>query len=108
MAAIRSVIPDVDERLLHPEAVLKLGSPLTHARFCRRYKGTYGPAIRAGEAEFPWPGSPIKNLYRIGDSVFPGIGVPAAAASGLIAATSLVGLREHNALVDKVFPRHLS
>jgi hypothetical protein len=57
-------------------------SPLTHARFCRRHRGSYGPAIRAGEAEFPWPRTPIENLYRIGDSSFPGIGVPAAAASG--------------------------
>lgn len=105
LAAVRSVIADVDARLAQPGAILRLGSPLTHARFCRRHRGTYGPAIRAGEAEFPWPGTPVANLFRIGDSVFPGIGVPAAAASGMIGATSLVGLREHNALVDKVFPR---
>lgn len=102
--AIRSVIPDLDERLKHQDAVCMIGSPLTHARFCRRWQGTYGPAIAAGTAEFPWPNTPIENLYRIGDSVFPGIGVPAAAASGLIAATSLVGVREHSALVDKIYP----
>lgn len=103
--AIRSVFPDLDERLAHPDAFVKLGSPLTHARFNRRHKGTYGPAIVAGEAEFPWPQTPIKNLFRVGDSVFPGIGVPAAAASGIVAATSLVGAKRHLELVDKVYPR---
>jgi len=51
------------------------GSPLTHARFNRRYKGTYGPALRAGESKFPYPadlGGGIKGLYCCGDSVFPG------------------------------------
>lgn len=102
--AIRSVIPDLDSRIKHPHAVVKLGSPMTHARYCRRYKGSYGPALAAGIAEFPWPGTPIRNLYRVGDSVFPGIGVPAAACSGIIAATSLVGIRDHNALVDLIYP----
>eukprot|EP00173_Palmaria_palmata_P003339 Plantae.Rhodophyta-Palmaria_palmata.ctg3484.p1 GENE.Plantae.Rhodophyta-Palmaria_palmata.ctg3484~~Plantae.Rhodophyta-Palmaria_palmata.ctg3484.p1 ORF type:complete len:107 (+),score=11.47 Plantae.Rhodophyta-Palmaria_palmata.ctg3484:39-359(+) len=105
MKAIRSVIPDLDARLEDQFAICKIGSPLTHARFCRRYKGSYGPAIRAGESEFPWPKTPVSGLLRVGDSVFPGIGVPAAAASGIIAATSLVGVSSHNRLVDRVFPR---
>lgn len=106
LRAIRSVIPDLDERLEHEGSILKLGSPLTHARFNRRYKGTYGAAIDAGNEEFEWPGDiPIKGLKRCSDSTFPGIGVPSSAAAGLIAANELVGIREHNELVDKVFPR---
>ena len=40
------------------------GSPLTHARFLNRYKGTYGPAISAASGSFPGPKTPIKGLYR--------------------------------------------
>jgi phytoene dehydrogenase-like protein len=104
-SAVRSVFPDLDARLSHPQAIVRIGSPLTHARFCRRHKGSYGPGIVAGQAEFPWPSTPIQNLLRVGDSVFPGIGVPAAAASGMIAATSLVGFHDHVALVDRVYPK---
>jgi phytoene dehydrogenase-like protein len=103
-AAVRSMFPDLDARLKHPHAIAQIGSPLTHARYCRRHKGTYGPGIVAGQAEFPWPRTPIQSFMRVGDSVFPGIGVPAAAASGMIAATSLVGFRAHAALVDRLFP----
>lgn len=30
-----------------------VGTPLTHERFLRRNRGSYGPAIKAGEAMFP-------------------------------------------------------
>lgn len=104
--AIRHVIPDLDERLQREGTIVKLGSPLTHARFNRRYKGTYGAAIDAGKEEFEWPGEiPITNLKRCSDSTFPGIGVPSSAAAGLIAANELVGIGQHNELIDKVFPR---
>lgn len=61
-------------------------TPLTHQRFLRRYRGSYGPAIQAGKGDFPFPGTPVKGLLLCGDSCFPGIGVPAVAGSGLIAA----------------------
>lgn len=32
---------------------LQVGTPLTHERFLRRHRGSYGPAIRAGEGLFP-------------------------------------------------------
>lgn len=103
--AIRHVIPDLDQRLTHQHAICKLGSPLTHARFNRRYKGTYGAAIRAGEAEFEWPGDiPIHNLKRCSDSTFPGIGVPSSAAAGLIAANELTAASEHINLIAQLFP----
>ena len=64
-------------------------TPLTHQRFLNRYKGSYGPAIRAGEASFPFPGTPVDGLLVCGDSTFPGIGVPAVAGSGILAANSV-------------------
>ncbi|XP_024520535.1 prolycopene isomerase, chloroplastic isoform X2 [Selaginella moellendorffii] len=79
-----------------------VGTPLTHERFLRRHRGTYGPAIRAGKDTFPGPETPIKNLFCCGDSVFPGIGVPAVAASGMLTANSLVSVDKHTQLLDAI------
>jgi phytoene dehydrogenase-like protein len=81
--AIESVIPDVRDRV-----VLDLvGSPLTHERFLRRPRGTYGSATE----DYLRDGStPIPNLVLAGDQVFPGIGVPAVAISGASAANAMV------------------
>jgi hypothetical protein len=38
----------------------------------------------------------------VGDFTFPGIGVPATAASGAIAANTLVSVFDHLAMLDKV------
>jgi phytoene dehydrogenase-like protein len=63
---------------IHPQA-----SPLTHERFLRRTRGTYGPGWRAGKESFPGSKNiKVKGLLCCGDSTFPGIGVPAVAASG--------------------------
>jgi hypothetical protein len=51
--AIERSIPDVRTRVL-VDANFS-ASPKTHERFNRRYKGTFGPALRAGEAKFPYP-----------------------------------------------------
>ncbi|MBW4596149.1 MAG: NAD(P)/FAD-dependent oxidoreductase [Brasilonema angustatum HA4187-MV1] len=84
--ALEQIIPDIRERV-----VLELiGTPLTHAYYLRRYQGTYGPAIQAGQGMFPGPHTPIRGLYRVGDSTTPGIGVPAVAASGILCANMLV------------------
>ena len=82
---LEKIIPDIRERA----TCVRVGTPLTHRRFLRRHKGSYGPAIRAGEGSFPFPGTPIKGLLVCGDSVFPGIGVPAVAGSGILAANSV-------------------
>jgi len=82
---LTKTIPDIKERV----TIQKIGTPLTHARFLRRYRGSYGPAIKAGEASFPFPGTPIQQLLTCGDSCFPGIGVPAVAGSGILAAHSV-------------------
>jgi len=94
--AIEKVIPDVRDRV---ELEL-IGTPLTHSRFLRRYKGTYGPAIAAKEGRFPSNKTPIKGLYLVGDSTLPGIGVPAVAASGILCANSLVTLKESKGLLS--------
>ncbi|MDB9340097.1 MULTISPECIES: phytoene desaturase family protein [Cyanophyceae] len=88
--ALERIIPDIRQRV-----VLELiGTPLTHAHYLRRYQGTYGPAIVAGKGMFPGTQTPIKGLYRVGDSTMPGIGVPAVAASGILCANSLVSPRQ--------------
>ncbi|AFY68103.1 NAD(P)/FAD-dependent oxidoreductase [Geitlerinema sp. PCC 7407] len=84
--ALEKVIPDLRSRI---ELEL-IGTPLTHARYLRRYQGTYGPAIAAGQGTFPSCYTPIQGLYRVGDSTLPGIGVPAVAASGILCANTLV------------------
>ena len=48
-AAIERFIPDVRERV----EVELIGSPLTHERFLRRHRGTYGPELSAADSTFP-------------------------------------------------------
>lgn len=96
--ALEKVIPDVRER-----TELKLvGTPLTHQRFVRRYNGSYGPGILAGKQSWPTATSAVDGLLLCGDSVFPGIGVPAVAASGFIAANTIASFQEHLALLDEL------
>ena len=64
-----------------------MGTPPTHERFQRRHRWTYGAAYRADEGRvFPGPATPLPGLFCCGDSTMPGIGVPAVAMSGMIAA----------------------
>ena len=84
--ALERIIPDLRQRC----RVTLVGTPLTHERFLRRHQGTYGPAIAAGAGLFPGYPTHLKGLWCCGDSTFPGIGVPAVAASGMATAHSLV------------------
>ena len=95
--ALEKVIPDIRDRVV----VELIGTPLTHARYLRRYQGTYGPAIACEESMFPSTHTPIRGLYRVGDSTMPGIGVPAVAASGILCANTLVGVSQVNNLLDE-------
>ena len=89
--ALERAIPGI-----HRRVTLSLtGTPLTHERYLRRHRGSYGPAIAAGKALFPGPKTPIDSLLCCGDSTFPGIGLPAVAASGMIAAHTLIPVRQH-------------
>lgn len=97
-AAVEKIIPDIRDRT----EIELVGTPLTHARFLRRQSGSYGPAWRAGEATFPFGTTPIENLYCCGDYTFPGIGLPAVAASGAVVANTLVPLGQHLELLDSI------
>ena len=88
---LERVIPDIRDRV---ELTL-IGTPLTHKRFLRRHHGSYGPAHQAGKALFPGSTTPLSGLLCCGDSTFPGIGIPAVAASGAIAANTIAPLQKH-------------
>ncbi|KAJ8608495.1 hypothetical protein CTAYLR_005742 [Chrysophaeum taylorii] len=81
---------------LRQKAVVEqIASPLTHARFLRRHRGNYGPAIAAGNPaglEFPPVTTPLPGYYRAGDSTTAGIGVPAVASSGAQCANAIISV----------------
>ncbi len=89
--ALERIIPDIRQRT----DVTLVGTPLTHERFLRRYRGSYGPAISAGEGLFPGSSTALPGLLSCGDSTFPGIGLPAVAASGMIAANTIAPVQKH-------------
>ncbi|MGB3637940.1 MAG: NAD(P)/FAD-dependent oxidoreductase [Rivularia sp. (in: cyanobacteria)] len=96
--ALEKVIPDIRSRC----EVTLIGTPLTHERYLRRNRGSYGPAIRAGSGLFPGSNTPLKGLMCCGDSTFPGIGLPAVAASGMIAANTLAPVEKHLEMLGEV------
>ncbi len=96
--ALERIIPDIRDRI----TLELIGTPLTHARFLRRHRGTYGPAIAAGQGLFPATQTAIAGLYRVGDSTLPGIGVPAVAASGILCANTLVSVEQTLAALKKI------
>jgi phytoene dehydrogenase-like protein len=98
--ALERIIPDICKRV----EVNLTGTPLTHERFLRRNRGTYGPAISAQEGLFPGPQTPLRGLLCTGDSTFPGIGLPAVAASGMITANTLASVNQHQHMLKQVFP----
>ncbi len=95
--ALERIIPDVRSRC----EVTLVGTPLTHERFLRRYRGSYGPAIRAGEGFFPGSGTPLAGLLCCGDSTFPGIGLPAVAVSGMVVANTLAPVSKHLEMLEE-------
>ncbi|MEM1366732.1 MAG: NAD(P)/FAD-dependent oxidoreductase [Cyanobacteria bacterium P01_H01_bin.15] len=96
--ALEKVIPDVRKRC----EVTLVGTPLTHERFLRRDRGSYGPALAAGKAIFPGPRTGIQGLLCCGDSTFPGIGLPAVAASGMLAANTWTPVDKHLAMLKEI------
>lgn len=102
--AVERCIPDIRERV----EFSIIGSPLAHEAFLRRDRGTYGMAWAAGTSAphagllenilpFPFPNlkTPVDGLLRCGDSCFPGIGTPSAAASGAICANTMNPVGKH-------------
>ena len=96
--ALEKVIPDIRSRC----EVTLIGTPLTHERYLRRNRGSYGRAIRADSGLFPGSNTPLKGLMCCGDSTFPGIGLPAVAASGMIAANTLAPVEKHLEMLGEV------
>ncbi|MEH2070806.1 MAG: NAD(P)/FAD-dependent oxidoreductase [Nostoc sp.] len=96
--ALERIIPDIRSRC----EVTLVGTPLTHERFLRRHQGSYGPAIAAGSGIFPGPTTPLPGLLCCGDSTFPGIGLPAVAASGMIAANTLAPINKHLDMLEDI------
>ncbi|MBD2257630.1 NAD(P)/FAD-dependent oxidoreductase [Pseudanabaena sp. FACHB-2040] len=96
--ALERVIPDIRRRC----EVSLVGTPLTHERYLRRHRGTYGPAIAASDGFFPGPKTPLPGLLCCGDSTFPGIGLPAVAASGLITANTLASAQQHRQMLRQI------
>ena len=95
--AVERVIPDIRERA----EIACVGTPLTHRRYLRRHQGSYGPGVKAGTgAVLPGCKTPVPKLYACGDTTFPGIGLPAVAASGMAAANTIVPVWEHWKLLD--------
>ena len=96
--ALERVIPDIRQRT---ELEL-IGTPLTHERFLRTHRGTYGPELIAGKERFPGCRTPIPQLFCCGGSTFPGIGVPAVAGSGIIAANTIAPLGNHLQILQAI------
>lgn len=102
--AVETVIPDVRERAKDDKAISIVGTPLTHRRYNQRFRGTYGPAPAEGKDVWDLTGAttPIKSLLACGDTCFPGIGLPGVAASGTIAANTLVEVKKQLDLMRKL------
>jgi phytoene dehydrogenase-like protein len=102
--ALERIIPDIRERAKQKGSIVEVGTPLTHRRYNRRFRGTYGPAPSAGKDvwELPSAKTPIEGLLACGDTCFPGIGLPGVAASGTIAANTLVDSSVQLSLMDEM------
>ena len=104
--AVEKAIPDVRSRV----RCAFVGTPRTHARFLRRADGSYGGTgwVGGGKSDapagVPTADTPLPGLLCVGDSRFPGPGVPAVAAGGFAAAHALVSPLQQCATLDKVAP----
>ena len=95
---IKNLIPDIEDRI----EVKMLGTPLTHQRFLNVKNGSYGPGLSAADGLFPGNKTPIKNLLLCGSSTFPGIGIPPVAASGAMAANTILGPKYQRNLIEEL------
>ena len=102
--AVEKIIPDVRKRC----EITMVGTPVTQKRFLRRARGTYGGTGWISEDQDNIPitsaSTPLPGLLVVGDSNFPGPGVPAVAAGGWSAANELISPLQTAALLDKVCP----
>jgi len=97
--ALESIAPDIRSRVVEG----LVASPLTHERYLRRPRGTYGPTVFPTDgSDLPWAKTQVPGLLHCGDSCYPGIGLPAVAASGASAASTIVPLSKHLALLAEM------
>jgi len=61
-----------------------------------------GPQSERGRRTGRGPMSEVPGLICCGDSTMPGIGVPAVAASGMMAANVLLPIRDHLSLLSSL------
>ncbi|WP_076789957.1 NAD(P)/FAD-dependent oxidoreductase [Chlorobium sp. KB01] len=75
--------------LAHAVELKVLATPLTHERYLNRFNGSYGPLLKPGQniLQKPQNTTPVKNLFAVGDSTFPGQGVIAVTYSGVSCAS---------------------
>jgi Phytoene dehydrogenase and related proteins len=99
-SAIEEYVPDARKRAV--DGTVQIGTPLTHERFLRRTMGAYGPRVQAGKQKLPGHKTPLEGLLLCGDYTFPGIGVPATAASGAITANNILTVQQHWSMLDKI------
>ena len=102
--AVEKAIPDVRKRV----EMSFVGTPLTQKRFQRRHRGTYGGTgwitPETDTVPITTASTPIDGLLCVGDSNFPGPGVPSVAAHGWSAAHELTSFWEQCKMLDKVAP----
>lgn len=81
IARLERILPNLSSAI----ELQYVATPLTHKRYLKRYLGSYGPLLKKGQIilQKPQNSTPIKNLYAVGDSCFPGQGVIAVTYSGV-------------------------
>ncbi|MEM1750083.1 MAG: NAD(P)/FAD-dependent oxidoreductase [Desulfurococcaceae archaeon] len=83
------IIPDLSRHII----VLDAATPKTLERYTSMPEGAIYAFDQSIESERPYFKTPIKGLYLVGASTFPGGGVEAAAISGIICANDISGWR---------------
>ena len=82
------LIPGLKEHIV----IMDAATPRTFERYTLNPCGAiYGLDQSAGAPERPYFKTPIKGLYLVGASIFPGGGIEAVVISGIIAANDISG-----------------
>ncbi|PZA08745.1 MULTISPECIES: NAD(P)/FAD-dependent oxidoreductase [unclassified Meiothermus] len=79
MRQVERLIPGFREAAI----LLLAGSPRTYARYTSRQEGWVGGYPQVHPLRTPSPRTPLANLWRVGETVFPGQSVPAVAMGGV-------------------------
>jgi hypothetical protein len=67
--ALEMIVPDIRSRVVEE----LVASPLTHERYLRRPRGTYGAAVFPEDgSDLPWARTQLPGLLHCGDSCYPG------------------------------------